>query len=390
MARYDRIAPLASPPRDRAFGAWTVLRDLAGRERDADLARRARLRFLALRPVRRLVQRGIENVPAESFDRQVEGVREELGHLPARDPERIRMAQYLHRIRKRTPLALTTATLDLGEVAEAARHFSAAEEFYRTALELADAYRLAPEQVIALRLLGRVFRKIGAWEEAERSYQRAAEIALRLDDRRQWGRALDGLGLAFRQQKRVDRARQIYETMLERGREWDDDAITAQAFNGLCLVALDAGDAEQALEHGWAALGLLTDPEDRYQVLGTLGEIFILAGLPGTADRCLDLAATGARRPHTRAQALLHRARLASDDGRVDAARDHLRDAIRLAKEHRHADVLGQAEELLGRLEREASGVAAGAVTRADPGDVARRIAAELESLGERLVPAAS
>ena len=49
MARYDRIAPLSSPARDRAFPAWPVLRDIEGQDRDIDVCRRARLRFLALR-----------------------------------------------------------------------------------------------------------------------------------------------------------------------------------------------------------------------------------------------------------------------------------------------------------------------------------------------------
>ena len=51
MARYDRIAPIPIPAREAAFPGWLMLRDLAGRERDPELARRARLRFLALRPL---------------------------------------------------------------------------------------------------------------------------------------------------------------------------------------------------------------------------------------------------------------------------------------------------------------------------------------------------
>ena len=64
MARYDRIAPIAAPARAAAFPGWLVLRDLQGRERDAELARRARLRFLALRPLRRVLALGLEGVSA--------------------------------------------------------------------------------------------------------------------------------------------------------------------------------------------------------------------------------------------------------------------------------------------------------------------------------------
>lgn len=142
MARYDRIAALDPPDRSRTFGGWTLFRDLEGRDRDPDLARRARLRFLALRIVRRLIEQGIDRVPSISIEQQIESVREELGSLPARDPERVRLAEFLNRIRGLTPLSLATATLDLGEAAEAEHQEYAAEEFYHAALDLANLYQL--------------------------------------------------------------------------------------------------------------------------------------------------------------------------------------------------------------------------------------------------------
>jgi len=142
MARYDRIATLDPPDRSRAFPGWVVFRDLEGRDRDPELARRVRLRFLALRIVRRLIDVGIDRVPPQSIEKQIESVREELGALPARDPERIRIAEFLNRVRELTPLTLATATLDLGEVAEADQQEFAAEEFYHTALDLANIYQL--------------------------------------------------------------------------------------------------------------------------------------------------------------------------------------------------------------------------------------------------------
>lgn len=142
MARYDRIATLAPPDRSRAFAGWMIFRDLEGRDRDPDLARRARLRFLALRIVRRLIDVGIDKVPPHSIEQQIESVREELGGLPARDLERIRIAEFLNRVRGLVPLTLATATLDLGEAAEAEQQEFAAEEFYHAALDLANIYQL--------------------------------------------------------------------------------------------------------------------------------------------------------------------------------------------------------------------------------------------------------
>ena len=101
MARYDRIAPITAPARDSVFPAWLVLRDLEGRERDADLARRARLRYLAIRPVRRLLDRGASAVGISSYMAEIEVAREDLGYLPARDAERTRLARFLHQIEQR-------------------------------------------------------------------------------------------------------------------------------------------------------------------------------------------------------------------------------------------------------------------------------------------------
>jgi hypothetical protein len=151
MARYDRIAALAPPDRSRAYTGWTIFRDIEDCDRDADRARRARLRFLALRFVRRLIDQGIDSVPEESFERQLESIREALGLLPARDPERARLAEFLQRIRKRTPMEVAIATLDLGEAAEAAHLEHAAEEFYHAALDVANIYQLTPGRRIPTR-----------------------------------------------------------------------------------------------------------------------------------------------------------------------------------------------------------------------------------------------
>lgn len=142
MARYDRIAALDPPDRSRAYAGWMIFRDLESHDRDSDLARRARLRFLALRIIRRLLDLGIDNVPPHSIEQQIESVREELGSLPARDPERARLAEFLNRIRGLDPLTLATATLDLGEAAETEHQEYAAEEFYHAALDLANLYQL--------------------------------------------------------------------------------------------------------------------------------------------------------------------------------------------------------------------------------------------------------
>lgn len=390
MARYDRIAPLPSPSREAAFPAWPALCDLEADERDAELGRRARLRFLALRPVRRLLHVGIDRVPADSFDRQVEGVREELGHLPARDRERSRIARFLHQIRSRTPLALTTATLNLGEVLEAAEHYHGASEYYHTALELASAYGLTPEQVVAHRLLGRVLRKTGRIEEAEREYRTAAGFADQLEDREQWARSLDGLGQTLCGRKHYEEARRLYREILQRGREFEDPSLISIALVGLCLTEVDAGDFEQAIEYGWAAFDQAHVGEQRNAVLRGLGNAFLGAGLYPTAERCHRIVAERSSAAFTRVQALLDLARVAAHAGRTDLARERLREAVGIASHLGFRELLTRADELLTGMERDAADDSVADSMAPSPSEGTLRIAAEIEALDEALVPASS
>lgn len=138
MARYDRIARLDSPPRDDTFTGWLMLRDLENRERDSDLGRRARLRFLAVRLLHRIARRGPE-ADQGSLRLQAEAVREELGQLPSRDPDRGRLAEFLKHAGSVDLDAMARSALEMTEAARADGHPYAAEEWGRAALRLAKA-----------------------------------------------------------------------------------------------------------------------------------------------------------------------------------------------------------------------------------------------------------
>lgn len=141
MARYDRIARISPPPRDGAFAGWFALRDLEGRERDPDLGRRARVRFLAVRAVHRLREQG-DATDRESLRQQCETVREELGQLPSRDPERLLLAELLKRIATAEPGPIARTALDLADAARTQGHPHAAEEWQRAGSDLAARYGL--------------------------------------------------------------------------------------------------------------------------------------------------------------------------------------------------------------------------------------------------------
>lgn len=150
MARYDRIARLDPPDRDHAFTGWLALRDLQSDERDKDLGRRARLRFLAIRLVHRLARRS-DGVAEESLRQQCDAAREELGQLPGRDPERQRLAEFLTQVSTLDPATVVDATLELADALVAEGSAYAAEACYRAAIDLADASGLGALHTRALR-----------------------------------------------------------------------------------------------------------------------------------------------------------------------------------------------------------------------------------------------
>lgn len=150
MARYDRIARLDPPERDDAFTGWLALRDLQDDERDKDLGRRARLRFLAIRLVHRLTRRSNGRAD-ESLRQQCDAAREELGQLPGRDPERQRLAEFLTQVSTLEPATVVDATLELADALAADGSTYAAEECYRAAIDLADACELGELHARALR-----------------------------------------------------------------------------------------------------------------------------------------------------------------------------------------------------------------------------------------------
>lgn len=137
MARYDRIARIDPPGRDDAFTGWLAVRDLAERERDTELGRRARLRFLAARLIQRLIRHG-DGIDADSLQQQCNAIREELGQLPSRDSERQLLAELLKHVPERNAEAITQAGLDLANAIRDGGARYAAEEFYRTCMGLAE------------------------------------------------------------------------------------------------------------------------------------------------------------------------------------------------------------------------------------------------------------
>lgn len=392
MARYDRIARLPPPAREDCFPAWLSLRDLQDHEREPELGRRARLRFLALRPLRRLLLRGLEGTPADSLRLQVDGVRDEIERLNERDPERSRLIGYLTEIGGRSPQGLVTATLDVGAAAEGAGHSYAAEEFYRTGLELAREHGLPSQEARALRRLARVHRGREEWEPAVALGREAASVAQRAGAPVQWAMALEEVARA--ETGRGDRAggRAVLDEVAERGRAEANDHLLAVAAAARCALELGADEFDLAIREGCRAVELFppTDPHRNRALLDTAAALRRV-GLWAAAEACYGIVETHSTWVEHRAEAATERAVVAAERGDapgfrrrrerileivdsgdlrlrallhlglgrgclvagdVDEGREHLRQAISSARDADLESLLVSADELLMALER--------------------------------------
>jgi hypothetical protein len=333
MARYDRIAPLNSPIRDQAFPCWPVLRDLEGQERDADACRRARLRFLALRPVRRLADTKFELVSPESFSRQLEAVRDELRSLNSHDAERVRINRFLRQIEEREPKRIVMALLEFAEQAHAAGHVHAAQEYAATADDV------VPGAATALRARMQADTDAhaddaavleSAWNEL-RNTDNLAQRAVALE---RIGRALMGLQLLTPADRCFTMVTQRQADLTVRSR--------ARSAHALVAAMQDQGD---------------TFRSRRTALLGDSAEWSADPRVAATVHA--DLA---------------HACVLTGD---LDYAREHVRSAITIARRHNFTEPLARAEHILTALEQNTEVLLP---ERAASTEVVQRIVAQIEA----------
>jgi hypothetical protein len=334
MARYDRIAPLISPERDHAFAGWPVLRDIEGQDRDADVCRRARLRFLALRPVCRIAGREPGAVSAGSYGREIERVKTELAGLPARDVERIRVSRFLRQIEDRDQTRIVAALLDFAEQAYAAGHENAAREYALTAETL--------EQGAAVTALER----FTVWDFDEVDPATALEAG--------WN--------ALRQTDDVDQRAAILERV------------------GRALVGL------RMLTAADRCLGMVIQRQTNLSVRSRARAAHVLcAALAGERasmreGRTALLNDDGEWGPDPRVAASVHidlaEACVLVED--LDDAREHVRIAIGLSRRHNYAGMLIRAESILTALEQNTEVLLQ---PRQPSTEAAQRIAAQIELL---------
>ena len=300
MARYDRIAALPLPERADAMPCWPVLAELAGRERETDLANRARLYFSLLRPVRRLADRKFA-VSEASHDRQIAAVRAQIDGLSWIGPDRARIRAFLIAVGSRAPAGVAAATLDIAECAAARGHFHAADEFARTAL-VVGAMAGAGTEARALTLMARVARELGRWEEAADHGRAAVARAGSASDHSAWAGAVTELAVLWRTRGDADAAAGLLAAVRRRAAEWKEESLLADAAEALAVSALAARLPEVAVHEGWFALHRIGDVERRRRLLESIAIGLRALKLFRAADACYAALIQSAQAPSERAR----------------------------------------------------------------------------------------
>jgi hypothetical protein len=333
MARYDRISPLISPEREMAFPAWPVLRDIEGQERDSDVCRRARIRFLALRPVRRVAGREPGAVSLASYTREIERLREELSVLPTRDVERLRIMRFIRMIEDRDPKRMVSAVLEYAERLDAAGHKHAAREFALTADVL--------EAGAATALLERLDQTDATDSDPATALEAGWNALRQTEDVERRGPILESIGRALLNLRLLTAADRCLGMITQRQA---DVSVRSRARAAHVLCAALASDAEVARSRRNALMNddaeWAPDPRVAASVHTDLAQSCVLIG---------DL----------------------------DDAREHLRIAISLARRHNYAGLLDSAEGILTALEQNTEVL----MQPRASSEAAKRIAAQIELL---------
>ena len=285
------------------FAGWPILRDIEGREDDEVVSCRIGGRFLVARALRSAVDEDLAMDPA-ALAQQLEGVRRELSGLARHDQERPLWDEVLQALEQGEWRALSSATLALGKEVEDQGHRHGGREFYALSHAVAVAVVAISEAVESARLLGRLHRLLGEWDEAIRWYEGARAAAQVEGDRATEAIVIDGLASAVRDRGNLPAARELLHEGLQVAEESGDDYPVASIQHTLMTTEQRAGRLPQAVAHGWRALNLHRQEETRHYVLVSLAGCFVKMGELDAAEDSYAVVAERVEQPDWRYAAL--------------------------------------------------------------------------------------
>ena len=278
-----RFSKSSDPAAGETFSGWAVLKDLEGRENDAETNRRIATRFLVARAVRSALDEELTMDP-EALRQQVEGVKCELDAVDAGDPERESWSAVLEALGSGDGVELGRSLLELGDRVDMLGHLYGAREIFRLAYQVAMTCGSAAIAGPAARFLGRAHRRFGAWEDSEQWYGVAQDLGEALGDGRLSALALNGLGNTAREKGNLPKALELHRQSLEWGESDGDGYVQGLGHHDLMTDEQLSGRYGKAIHHGWEAVRL--HPTERHQLhaLTDLAWVFVEVGELGSAE----------------------------------------------------------------------------------------------------------
>ena len=281
------------------FAGWGVLRDMEGREQDADAGRRISGRFLVVRALLVATEDDFASDP-DALAHQIEATRSELAEVLPGDPERSRWEALLAALEDRDLEALAAESLGLAGEVEAMGHNHGAGTLYRAAWDAAVAAGDAATAVEAGRLLARLERRRGSWDGALHWYGVTRDVARERGDRAKEAVVLSGWGSVLRDKGNLPGARSIFLEGLDAARDSGDAYALGSTHHDLMAVEQDAGALGRAIIHGWRAVEVYPEEESRLHAMAALAGCFLQTGELDAADDAYSIVEARVEHPEYR------------------------------------------------------------------------------------------
>ena len=284
LLHRDLPAGTRGRPRQR-FAGWPVLRDIEGREDDEATNRRIGGRFLVARQLRALVDEDFAVDPA-SLSQQLQAVARELTRIPREDPERTLWDDVLRELDRNDWKGLAATTYALASHVDDQGHDHGARELYGLAHASAVAAGDGAGAMRCARLMGRLLRRRGEWDQSVRWYEAARALARAEGDRATEAVIVDGLANALRDKGNLPGARALLRDGLLAAQETGDPFALASIHHTTMTVERLAGHLSQAVTHGWRAVSLYPQGEKRLHALVSLAGCFVEMRELDAAEDC--------------------------------------------------------------------------------------------------------
>lgn len=163
--------------------------------------------------------------------------------------------------------------------------YSVAKEYYEKAAEIAR--RLDAKQGLAATLdqLGRLAQDQGEVDEARRFYNESLQICEQLKSQSGIAHTLSGLGRLAQDQGELEDARRLYDKSLEIKKELGDQRGIANTLHQLAILAQDKGELEEARLLYSQSLEINEKFTDQNGIGATLHQLAMLAQVKGEIEQ---------------------------------------------------------------------------------------------------------